>query len=248
MNDVYKVEPNRCYVYKVTNKKTGKYYIGSKTTLNADNYYIGYNYFTSSTDTEFVEDFKNNTKAWKHEVLKYFDDKQECLDYEATLIEEAWENDRADLINKGFVRKNKKTNHIVSSNCNSPESVRKRSETYSKRWSEKTDEERKIIVLKRCANRKYSPRNDEYRKKISVSLKEYYEEYGSPRKGASIPVEVKRKISETLKGRKHSEEEKKKCSDSVKKAKSEVSKAFKLREDKSVTWNQFQKEWKEEKV
>lgn len=115
--NIYKVAPNRCYVYKVTNKKTGKYYIGSKTTLNADNYYIGYNYFTSSFDTEFVEDFKNNTKAWKHEVLKYFDDKQECLDYEADLIEEAWENDRDNLINKGFFRKDKKTNHIVTSHC-----------------------------------------------------------------------------------------------------------------------------------
>lgn len=112
--NIYLVKPEKYYVYKVTNKVSGAYYIGSKVTLNVSNYYIGFNYFTSSTDTKFVEDFKKNTMKWKHEVLKYFDSKQECLDYEADLIRDAWNNDREHLINRGWVKKDEKTCHVVS--------------------------------------------------------------------------------------------------------------------------------------
>ena len=194
--NIYKVEPNRCYVYKVTNKKTGKYYIGSKTTLNADNYYIGYNYFTSSTDTEFVEDFKNNTKAWKHEVLKYFDDKQECLDYEATLIEEAWDNDRDNLINKGFVRKDGKTCHVVTSHCtekgwhHTEESKQKMSEAQKGR---KLSEERKRKLSEALKGKKHKERTREWIDKVINS--ENYKNR-KPRDKSSYTDEWKCKVAE----------------------------------------------------
>ena len=285
--NIYKVEPNRCYVYKVTNKKTGKYYIGSKTTLNADNYYIGYNYFTSSTDTEFVEDFKKNTTKYKHEVLKYFTDKQQCLDYEADLIEDAWENDRDNLINKGFVRKNGTTHHVVS--IDTPEIKARRIKAFKETWANKSEEERKEIAAKRgvaskIAKESFSDeKKAEMKRRISESLKIYAQHHqmdSSKRKHLSEILKKRNsfrtqedfdKISKGLKeyytkGEGHTAEsykvaaEKRKqffkehperfckgerMSKLVKEAKAEMSRAFKDREDKSITWNQFQKMWKE---
>jgi hypothetical protein len=155
--NVYLVSPDKFYVYKVTDKRTGKYYIGSKTTLNKDNYYIGYNYFTSSTDTEFVEDFKKNTAKYKHEVLKYFTNKQECLDYEADLIEDAWNNDKDNLINRGFVRKSEKTCHVVCCHDNVTEETRRKISEGNKGKSK-------------------GPKSKETKAKLSSALTKYFKE------------------------------------------------------------------------
>ena len=44
------------YIYIVKNKQNGKFYIGSQCSCKI----VGINYFTSSTNKEFKEDFKNN--------------------------------------------------------------------------------------------------------------------------------------------------------------------------------------------
>lgn len=202
--NVYLVTPDKFYVYKVTDKRTGKYYIGSKTTLDADNYYIGYNYFTSSTDTEFVDDFKKNTAKYKHEVLKYFTDKQECLDYEADLIEDAWNNDRENLINKGFVRKSGDTHHVVCSN--SPE----------------VNEKRRLSMIGKNAGKKASPQTieklrrahigktqtDETKQKRSDAMKSYYQ--------TDEGRERAKRVAESNTGKKRTTEQKQRMSDAAK--------------------------------
>ena len=64
------------YIYIVKNKQNGKFYIGSQCSGKI----IGVNYFTSSTDKEFKEDFKNNPQnslmyvdetAVKHKTYSY---------------------------------------------------------------------------------------------------------------------------------------------------------------------------------
>ena len=63
------------YIYKVTNLETGRYYIGSQCIGKI----IGVNYFTSSTDKNFREDFKNyREEKYKIEIIKEFEDPDEC--------------------------------------------------------------------------------------------------------------------------------------------------------------------------
>ena len=63
------------YIYKVTNFETGRYYIGSQCRGKI----IGVNYFTSSTNKEFREDFKNyREEKYKIEIIKEFEDPEEC--------------------------------------------------------------------------------------------------------------------------------------------------------------------------
>lgn len=203
--NVYLVTPDKFYVYKVTDKRTGKYYIGSKTTLDKDNYYIGYNYFTSSTDTEFVDDFKKNTTKYKHEVLKYFTDKQQCLDYEADLIEDAWNNDRSNLINRGYVKKSGTTHHVVSSNTNTPEVNAKRSKSVKETWANKSEEEMKAIAdkISKKAKETWSSKSEEELKEIrarraSTSKETWSNKSEEERKRGPLSEETKVMISSTL--------------------------------------------------
>ena len=63
------------YIYKVTNLETGQYYIGSQCSGKT----VGVNYFTSSTDKNFREDFKNyREEKYKIEIIKEFEDPDEC--------------------------------------------------------------------------------------------------------------------------------------------------------------------------
>ena len=63
------------YVYKVTNLENHQYYIGSQCRGKI----IGHNYFTSSTNKEFLDDFKNyREEKYKIEIIKEFEDPEKC--------------------------------------------------------------------------------------------------------------------------------------------------------------------------
>ena len=74
------------YIYKVTNLETGQYYIGSQCRGKI----IGVNYFTSSTNKEFKDGFKNyGEEKYKIEIIKEFeefDDPKECVRAEQYII------------------------------------------------------------------------------------------------------------------------------------------------------------------
>ena len=71
------------YIYKVTNLETGRYYIGSQCSGKK----IGHNYFTSSTNKKFREDFKTyKEEKYKIEIIKEFDDPKKCVNAENYMI------------------------------------------------------------------------------------------------------------------------------------------------------------------
>ena len=71
------------YIYKVTNLETGQYYIGSQCSGKT----IGVNYFTSSTNKEFMEGFKTyREEKYKIEIIKSFIDPDECVNAENYMI------------------------------------------------------------------------------------------------------------------------------------------------------------------
>ena len=71
------------YIYKVTNFETHQYYIGSQCRGKI----IGVNYFTSSTNKEFKEEFKTyGEEKYKIEIIKEFDNQEECVRVENCII------------------------------------------------------------------------------------------------------------------------------------------------------------------
>ena len=63
------------YIYKVTNLENHQYYIGSQCRGKI----IGVNYFTSSTNKEFMEEFKTyGEEKYKIEIIKEFGDPKKC--------------------------------------------------------------------------------------------------------------------------------------------------------------------------
>ena len=85
------------YIYIVKNKQNGKFYIGSQCSGKI----IGVNYFTSSTNKEFKEDFKNNTNNYDVWKIASFDNYEECIREENKLIKESFENPL--ILNKGYI-------------------------------------------------------------------------------------------------------------------------------------------------
>ena len=73
------------YIYKVTNLETHQYYIGSQCIGKI----VGMNYFTSSYNKEFREDFKAHKEKYKIEIIKEFEefvDPKECVRVENYII------------------------------------------------------------------------------------------------------------------------------------------------------------------
>ena len=71
------------HIYKVTNRETGQYYIGSQCSGKT----VGVNYFTSSHNKEFKADFKTyGEEKYKIEVIKSFIDPEECVRVENYMI------------------------------------------------------------------------------------------------------------------------------------------------------------------
>ena len=71
------------YIYKVTNLENHQYYIGSQCSGKT----IGVNYFTSSKNKEFREDFKNyGEEKYEITIIEEFTDPKECVDAENYMI------------------------------------------------------------------------------------------------------------------------------------------------------------------
>ena len=70
------------YIYKVTNLETHRYYIGSQCSGKT----IGANYFTSSTNKNFREDFKSHKEKYEITIIKEFEDPEECVRAENYMI------------------------------------------------------------------------------------------------------------------------------------------------------------------
>ena len=86
MTDILSTPKNpsrKPYIYKVTNFETDQYYIGSQCSGKI----VGVNYFTSSTNKKFKEDFKTyREEKYEITIIKEFDDPKECVRAENYII------------------------------------------------------------------------------------------------------------------------------------------------------------------
>ena len=135
------------YIYIVKNKQNGKFYIGSQCSGKI----IGINYFTSSTNKKFKEDFKNNTNNYDIWKIASFDNYEECIREENKLIKENFENPL--ILNKGYIlgehpltrakynteseRKQARKNSVNKYNRNNKEKSKQYRETHKEEIKEK---------------------------------------------------------------------------------------------------------------
>ena len=132
------------YIYKVTNFETGQYYIGSQCSGKT----IGVNYFTSSTNKEFWEDFKTyGEEKYKITRVKAFEDPEECVRAENYMISDHMQLKDGLCLNRAC--------------CCGGEKI------FSRVGTHHSEETRKRISI----SKKGIPRSEEIKHKISTSLK-----------------------------------------------------------------------------
>ena len=173
------------YIYKVTNLETGQYYIGSQCIGKI----VGMNYFTSSTNKEFEDDFKTHReKKYKIEIIRAFEDPDECVRVENYMISDQMQLKDGLCLNRACCCSGKK----VFSRVGIPQ-------------SEEAKEKISRAKKGRPARNKGIPQSEEAKEKISRA-----------KKGIHPSEETRKKLSEAHKGTHHSEEARQKMSISKK--------------------------------
>jgi ribosome-binding protein aMBF1 (putative translation factor) len=76
------------YVYKITDKKRKKYYIGSRTSEIPPDQDLGHVYFSSSTNRKFITEQRKTPNQFIYEIIKTFSDIEQALKYETELIQQ----------------------------------------------------------------------------------------------------------------------------------------------------------------
>jgi group I intron endonuclease len=177
------------YSYITTNLLNGKQYVGDHSTDNLNDGYLGSGTYLQKAIRKYGKE------NFKREILEQFNTKQEAFE-----AQEKWINEYNTLSPKGYNLS--PTGGIGVTNCFSPKSLQKMSESRKgKRHSKETKEKMSISQT----GRTFSPKSLQ---KMSESRKGK-----SPwNKGIPRTDETKRKISQTEKGKKMSEESKKKIS------------------------------------
>ena len=173
------------YIYKVTNLETGQYYIGSQCSGKI----IGVNYFTSSTNKEFWDDFKTyKEEKYKIEIVREFEDPDECGHAENYMIRDHM------LLKDGLC-----LNRFCC--CNGKKIFSRVGIPAPNKGMPRSEKTKQKISL---AHKGQSP-SEETRKRISET-----------KKGQSPSEETRKRISETKKGQSPSEETRKKLSEAHK--------------------------------
>lgn len=187
------------YIYKVTDKVTGEFYIGSQCSGKV----IGKNYFTSSTNKSFKEKLKSNPAQFEIKIIGTFTDPESCVLQENIFIKFYITNPLC--LNKFCIIGNK---HQFSTSGTHPSEETKKKLSESHKGQFVSEETRKKLSIT-SKNRRCS---ENTRKLLSALNKGK----NNPRYGKCLNEEQKRKISEANKGKHISEEHKRKLSESHK--------------------------------
>ena len=172
------------YIYKVANLETGQYYIGSQCSGKT----IGVNYFTSSTNKEFREEFKNyREEKYKIEIVKAFGDPEECVRVENYIIRNHMLLKDGLCLNRSYFCNGEKIFSTVGTH-HAEETKKKISEVQKRR--NKIRKQQGLSYWNKGTHR-----TEEERQKRSIALKGR----PSPFKGTHHSEETKKRISEAHK-------------------------------------------------
>lgn len=183
------------YVYRITNLILNKHYYGSRTSNNiSPELDLGFNYYSSSTDKDFIDDQKKNIHNYKYKIVKLCDTRKQAIAYEIILHEKF-----NVAQNNSFYNLSKQTTTGF--------------DTTGTKASIETREKLKISRKNR------SPITDNTREKLSKALSgKNNPRYGKPGTftGKKHSVKSREKMSKSHKGYKASKSTKKKISESLK--------------------------------
>lgn len=155
------------YVYRITNTVKNKHYYGKRSSKKLPKSDIGFYYFSSSSDVDFMKDQKNNPQNYKYKVIRTFDTSSAALAFEIKL------HAKLDVgVNPSFYNKAKQT--LISMDCTGVKKV-------------VTDEFRAFL----SKVHKGKTISDKQRLQISNTLKGR----PSPNKGKKASEETRKKIS-----------------------------------------------------
>ena len=73
------------YVYRITNNKLNKHYYGKRSSRIPPNQDLGFYYFSSSRDLEFIKDQKVNREDYKYKIVRNFRTEKEAITFEILL-------------------------------------------------------------------------------------------------------------------------------------------------------------------
>lgn len=73
------------YVYRITNTKLNKHYYGVRSSNVEPSKDLGFKYFSSSSDVQFIEDQKNNPQDYKYIIVSIFNTRHDALELEIKL-------------------------------------------------------------------------------------------------------------------------------------------------------------------
>jgi len=75
------------YVYKITDKKRKKYYIGSRQSAVTPKQDLGHDYFSSSTNKKFIEEQRKDPSQFEYEIIKEYPNMLEALEHEKKILQ-----------------------------------------------------------------------------------------------------------------------------------------------------------------
>lgn len=95
---------NYHYVYRITNTIINKHYYGVRSSKIEPKLDLGIDYFSSSSDKEFIKEQKLNKDIFKYKIVKIFDNREDAVEMEIKL-----HNKFSVHINESFYNKSKQT-------------------------------------------------------------------------------------------------------------------------------------------
>lgn len=191
------------YTYSVTNKLNGKSYIGVRSSNVKPNEDIGVLYFTSSTDLEFKEDFKNNTSFYKIHVIKIFNTREQAHMHEIELHEKYSVAENSNFYNKAKATSTKFS--IAGTNLSKEHRLNISKSSKGRKLSKETR-------LKMSKAQKGLKKSKEHRENLSKSVENRRRGKKHHMYGKTHTDEAKKKIGEASKNRRHTPESKAKLS------------------------------------
>ena len=78
------------YVYKITDKKRNKCYIGSRSSEIKPEQDLGHVYFSSSTNKKFIQEQQEIPDQFIYQVIETFPTSEQALEYETELIDRTY--------------------------------------------------------------------------------------------------------------------------------------------------------------